>query len=174
MWQITSSAFGQLGELCYHKSLEDIKLPESLEKNLQSCYQSNSTVLKIFGKSQIVLGISLTRLQESQGCATEDNHNNLVSSHHQAPLHLRISVKKKKIYIYIYIYIFCYLLGRKRKMGVQQLWQVDEISRNRKIAWHQTEYCKNTWAKREPSTDKLPFMPTANSQHCLISLPSLL
>lgn len=100
MWQITSSAFGQLGELCCHKSLEDIKLPESLEKNLQSCYQSNSTVLKIFGKSQIVLGILLRRLQESQGCATEDNHNNLVSSHHQAPLHLRISVKKK-IYIYI-------------------------------------------------------------------------
>ena len=108
MWQITSSAFGQLGELCYHKSLEDIKLPESLEKNLQSCYQSNSTVLKIFGKSQIVLGISLTRLQESQGCATEDNHNNLVSSHHQAPLHLRISVKKKKIYIYIYILLLAW------------------------------------------------------------------
>lgn len=100
MWQITSSAFGQLGELCCHKSLEDIKLPESLEKNLQSCYQSNSTVLKIFGQSQIVLGISLRSLWESQGCATEDNHNNLVSSHHQAPLHLRISVKKK-IYIYI-------------------------------------------------------------------------
>ena len=171
MWQITSSAFGQPGELCYHKSLEDIKLPESLEKNLQSRYQSNSTVLKIFGKSLIVLGISLRSLWESQGCATEDNHNNLVSSHHPAPLHLRILVKKKK---YIYIYIFCYLLGRKRKMGVQQLWQVDEISRSRKIAWHQTEHCKKTLAKREPSTDKLPFMPTANSQHCLISLPSLL
>ena len=62
-------------------------------------------MLKIFGKSQIVLGISHRRLQESQGCATEDNHNNLVSSHHQAPLHLRISVKK---YIYIYILLLAW------------------------------------------------------------------